>query len=364
MGTDSQTDVDYRTARNSRTAAVTPQHAVLIVDDEPAPRELFGRWLKRAGHTVETASSAGKALEIQSELRAPVVVCDIRMPGYDGLWLAEQLRDQHPETAIIMVTGAPDVGTAVTSLRQGVADYLSKPCSADRLRQSVQRGYEWHQAVVDLRRGRTVASVGDRTVALPSGAIPDAINVDSAAALDGLLAMLAARDSSAHAHAHRVAALAADLARALHAGDAMQSTIERAALLHDIGKTALPEAILGKRGSLSVEELNMVRRHPQIGHEMVSGLWPYLAGTAEIVRATQERYDGTGFPHGISGEAIPLGARIIAVADVFDTVTTPRVFREARSEQHAMSEIVAGAGTQFDPAVVEMFEMGMAVVVH
>ena len=340
--------------------AVETARPVLVVDDERDVRSLFGRWLSTAGYAVETAGSAQEALACQQARPAAVVVCDIRMPDRDGLWLAEQLRDQYPETAVIMVTGAPDLGSAVTSLRQGVADYLSKPFSVKRLRESVKRGYEWHQAVVDLRSGAHGAAAG----ADHAGGRPDAISVESAAALDGLLSMVLVRDSSAYEHAYRVSALSADLGRALEVGEPALSTIERAALLHDIGKTALPEAVLYKRGSLTAEELGLVRQHPQIAYELLRGLWPYLAGTADIVRATQERFDGLGFPNGLKGHAIPLGARVIAVADVYDTMTHPRVFRQARSSRDTLREIVAASGAQFDPRIVDVFQQSLAPTLH
>jgi putative nucleotidyltransferase with HDIG domain len=326
---------------------------VLVVDDEMGVRDLMSRWLA-AGYDVKTACNADEALtRVQGDPPA-VAVCDIRMPGHDGLWLAQQIRDASPDTAVIMATGVQDAASAVTSLKQGAIDYLTKPFGRDRLRDSVMRGVEWHRSARESRRWREALEVElnarrDRIVdAIASLAI------DGDAALDRMLSTLTLGDPNAYAHAYRVAALAVSIARAMGLPDADLPALEHAALLHDLGKLAIPDAVLRKPAPLTAEEQLLVRLHPAIGADLITGI-PYVAAAVEIVRHAHERTDGLGFPNGVRGGEIPVAARIVSVADAFDTMTRPRVFRDAISAREACLEVSRCAGTQFDPPIVEAF---------
>jgi HD-GYP domain-containing protein (c-di-GMP phosphodiesterase class II) len=276
------------------------------------------------------------------------------MTGHDGLWLASHIRKESPETAVIMATGVQDVGSAVTSLRQGVIDYLTKPFGRDRLRESVLRGVEWHKAAADSRRWRASLDVEVEQRRQRLSDALAALTVDSDVALDGLLSVLTLPDRDAYAHAYRVAALAASVGCALNLPDDDMQALERAALLHDVGKLAMPEAVLRKPAPLTVEEQSIIRRHPQIASELIGDV-PYLAAAAELVRDAYERVDGLGYPNGTPAHDVALGARIIAVADAYDAMTRPRVFRDAISPREALLELERCAGTQFDSAVVEVF---------
>jgi response regulator RpfG family c-di-GMP phosphodiesterase len=333
--------------------ALTP--SVLVVDDEPGIREIIARWLAGGGYDVQTAASASEALERVHDHAPAVALCDIRMPGQDGLWLAQQIRQDAPDTAVIMATGVQDVNSAVTSLRQGVIDYLTKPFGRDRLRESVMRGVEWHKAATDSRRWRESleAEVDERRRRLQDAL--SSLTIDSDAALDGLLSALTLADGEAYAHAYRVAALAASVGCALALSPEDMQTLERAALLHDVGKLAMPDAVLRKPAPLTVEEQAVMRQHPQIASELIAPV-PYLAAAAALVRDAHERLDGLGYPNGAHAGDVALGARIIAVADAFDTMTRPRVFRDAILPAEALLELERCAGTQFDAAVVDIFK--------
>jgi response regulator RpfG family c-di-GMP phosphodiesterase len=327
---------------------------VLVVDDETGVRDLMSRWLASGGYDVSTAADAEEALTRVAGEPPAVALCDIRMPGHDGLWLAREIRAKSPETAVIMATGVQDVGSAVTSLRQGVIDYLTKPFGRDRLRESVLRGLEWHRAAVDSRRWReSLESEMDLLRARLADALA-AIRIDSDEALDGSLAMLTLSDRDAYAHAYRVTAMAVSVGRAMHLSEDDLAALERAALLHDLGKLAVPEAVLRKPAPLTPEEEEILRRHPAIGAELVRPV-PYLAPAADLIAAVHEHVDGHGYPHGLRGDDVPLGARIIAVAEAYDVMTRPRVFRDAIAPREAIHEAARCAGTQFDPAVVETF---------
>jgi putative nucleotidyltransferase with HDIG domain len=329
--------------------------SVLVVDDEPKVREVVARWLASGGYDVRTAANADEGLRCVHDHAPAVALCDIRMPGHDGLWLAQQIRTRSPETAVIMATGVQDVRSAVSSLRQGVIDYLTKPFGPDRLRDSVQRGLEWHKAALDSRRWReSLQRDVERKRERLRDAL-DALTIDSDEALDGALAVLTAGDGDAYAHAYRVAALAASVACALKLREEDMDAIARAALLHDIGKLAMPDAVLRKPAPLTLEEQDLIRQHPQIVSELIAGI-PYLAAASDLVRDVHERPDGLGYPNGAPGADVALGARIIAVADAYDTMTRPRVFRDAISPREALLELERCAGTQFDSAIVDLFK--------
>jgi response regulator RpfG family c-di-GMP phosphodiesterase len=330
------------------------EHSVLIVDDENGVRDLLTRWLEAGGYSVTTAANAEEALGRLEVAPPAVALCDIRMPGRDGLWLAERIRRSYPETAVIMATGVQDVGPAVQTLRQGVIDYLTKPFGRDRLQEAVTRGLEWHQSAWDARRWRESL---EQEMAIRRSRLNDAVtalSIDSDDTLDSMMSMLTLTDREAYAHGYRVAALAVSVARTIGLPQEAWDTIERGALLHDVGKFAVPEAILRKPAPLTVEELLLVRCHPSIGSDLIAQI-PYLHSAAPIVRDAHERMDGLGYPRGVRSTDVSIGARIVCVADAYDTMTRPRVFRDAISPSEALLELQRCSGTQFDPLVVDAF---------
>ena len=348
------------TSASARSLDANSARPVLVVDDETGVRDLMTRWLQSGGYSVASAGDADQALDLIEGSPPAVVLCDIRMPGHDGLWLADRIRHDHPETAVIMATGAQDIGAAVDSLREGVVDYLTKPFGRDRLREAVIRGYEWHQSALDSRRWReSLEGEIQRRHSRLAGAIA-ALRIDSDQTLDAMLSMLTMADGEAYAHAYRVAALSASMARILRLSDDDVSTIERGALLHDLGKLAMPEALLRKPAPLTAEEQALIRMHPNLGCELIRDV-PYLLEASVVVRASQERLDGLGYPHGLRGDSLPLGARIVTVADAYDTMTRPRVFRDAFSPTEALLELEHCSDTQFDRRVVRALTRVLAV---
>jgi response regulator RpfG family c-di-GMP phosphodiesterase len=309
------------------------------------------RWLESHDLSVTSASNAEEALGRLEAAAPAVAVCDIRMPGRDGLWLAERIRRRCPETAVIMATGVQDIGPAIESLRQGVVDYLTKPFGKERLREAVARGVAWHRAAWDARRWRETL---EQELEMRRTRLADAmmaLDIDSDEALDAMLSMVTLTDRDAYTHAHRVASLGRELGVAFGMSAEAVETLARAALLHDIGKLAVPDAILRKPAPLTTEEHAIIRMHPQIGRELAAGI-PYLAAAAEIIGDAHERIDGRGYPRGVPAYTVSLSARVIAVADAFDTMTGPRVFRDPVSTGEALLELERCKGTQFDPAVV------------
>jgi response regulator RpfG family c-di-GMP phosphodiesterase len=318
---------------------------VLIVDDEAPLRSLLRRWVELEGATVIEAETAEEGFaKVEAESPA-VALCDIRLPGEDGLWLAAQIRLHHPRTAVVMTTGVLEFGAAVNSMQSGVVDYLVKPFSRERLSEALNRAwyaYTSRQALDDLqreldeRRRQITDALGD-------------LETNVAASLDAMLAILRARDPTSYDHAHRVAQISVNLAMTLRIEEPKLSDIERAALLHNLGRLALPDPLLSRDpGSFSAEERARFRSYPLHGQAMLKNV-PFLAAANQIAVATHERYDGTGFPRGLAEDDIPLGACIVAVADAYDEIVSgsPPV-----SPARAIEILSVDRIAQFNPVVV------------
>ena len=328
--------------------------SVLVVDDETGVRDLLARWLRSLGFEVATAGGADDALARLRQGRFAVALCDIRMPGRDGIWLAEQMRHDSPDTAIVMATGVQDVGAAVTSLRHGVIDYLMKPFGRDRLRDAVQRGVEWHLRALASRAAREDDCVARQARLDRLFVALHALRIETRAALDALLARLDVQEPGLALHSRTVAVQAAQTGRLLDLTDDQIEVLERAALVHELAKLSLPDTLLHKPEPLTAIEREAVRELPGVGHDLLATV-PFLASAAGLVRCRHERWDGTGYPSGLLGDAIPLGSRILAVVDSYEAMIHPRSFQPGLPEAEALTELGRCSGTQFDPAVVEAF---------
>lgn len=327
---------------------------ILVVDDEAGIRDVMSRWLRARGYRVRTAGSADEALARMADEPAAVALCDIRMPGRDGLWLLERLREEFPDTAVVMATALNEVGPAVLSLRRGVVDYLTKPFTPEQLADAIRRAMEWHFNVAAERRwaARLEGEAAEREGRLAEAARSLAIENDEA--VDALLSVLTLDATSAYPHARRVASLTVLLSDRLGRPDAEKRILRRAALLHDIGKSAIPPSVIEKPAPLTGEEYELVRTHPERAYRLLATI-PFLENAAYLVRAAHERPDGRGFPRGLSGPDIPLGARIIGLVNAYDAMTGTRAYRETIPPAEALLELERGAGTQFDAALVPLF---------
>ena len=334
--------------------APTPERrTVLVVDDEEGVRSLLSRWLESSGYRVLMATSADAALEVFEHETPALMLCDIRMPGHDGMWLAARVRQDFPETAVVMSSGVQDSHAAEECLRQGVVEYLTKPFGSERLREAVSRGLEWHEAAGEARRWKRQLEEELRERRSHLLRTVRGMSIDSDQDVEALLS-LAATERDAYAHAHRVRFLATATGRELGLPADDIAVLGRAALVHDIGKLALPLALVRKPAALTAEELGLMRTYPAVGASVLSEV-PFLAAAAPIVRDAHERMDAAGFPHGLPGASVSLMARILGVADAFDSMTHARVFRDAIAPQQAILEIERCSGTQFDPVVVSIF---------
>jgi response regulator RpfG family c-di-GMP phosphodiesterase len=325
---------------------------ILVVDDEDSIRDLFSEWLRVEGHTCVSAGTAVEALSVAEREKTDVALLDLRMPGESGVWLARRLRESRDDLAIIMATGAQSFDAAREGMRLGVMDYLLKPFSRQELVEAVDRAVKWCEATARARaeRERLEQEIERRSSEL-SQAFAEVEHTQSGA-LEALLVAFNSRNPDACAHARRVAQSAIVLAESMGVSRTLLDDIERGALLHDIGKVAMPDSLIHKAGRLTDEELAVIRTHPQVGHDILMAV-PFLQPAAAIVLASHEWVNGSGYPFGLQGDEIPLGARITSVADAFDALTRNRVYRGSVPAERANAEILRYAGLQFDPGVVK-----------
>jgi putative nucleotidyltransferase with HDIG domain len=329
-------------------------HTVLVVDDDPDLRTIVRSWVESLGFRAREAESAEQALELMYGAPADIAFCDVNMSGQSGLWLAGQLRQQFPRTAIIIATAARDVETAIAGLSTEVVDYLLKPFDRARLREALALGRDWHAASAGLEQlQQTLRGQLRHRRASVATELAEAQETH-AEALESLIAMLQLHERDGRGHATRVARLAVALADQLGISQDDVVALEHGSLLHDIGKLDMPASILSKPAPLDEDEWRIMRTHPQIGYELLKGQARF-ADAAQIVWAHHECYDGTGYPRGLMRDEIPLSARILAVADAYDSMTQPHTQRPPMPPSMALEEIERCSGRQFDPHCAAAF---------
>lgn len=330
------------------------RETILVVDDEDPIRDVLSGLLQRGGFHCLQASDGMQALTLLEANRCDLVLSDILMPGLDGLRLLEQVRQKDPDLPVIIVTAMQDLEAAIGALRSGAYDYLLKPFEKEQLYHSVRRALEHRRLVLENRRYQQDLErlVAERTAQLQEALTELEHSYDYT--LEALGGALDLKDAETEGHCRRVTAYTIAIGRAMGLDNSALRHIARGAFLHDIGKMGIPDAILRKPGPLTPEEDAIMRRHCEIGYQVLQNI-PFLREAAQIVLCHQERYDGTGYPRGLRGEEIPLGARIFAVADALDAMISDRPYRKALPIEVAREEIRRCAGTQFDPQVVEVF---------
>src|SRR5215813_14437340 len=333
---------------------------ILLIDDEPNVLSVLYPLLS-PNHECTMASSAYEALEYLKEDSFDLVLSDIMMPGMSGLELLEHIHRSCRDTVVILISGNLNIQSAIEAMRRGAFDYVTKPFNLSDVETAVSRGlrhhwllkaneqYEHH--LEDLVHLRT----NELTIANSSlNSTLEKLYLNYRATLRALAAALEARDVETKGHSERVVAYCLRLGKALSLNDRDLITLEHGALLHDIGKIGVPDAILLKRGALTEEEWNHMRRHVEYGAQILKGI-DFLEGASEIVAQHHERYNGSGYPNRMEGDQICLGARIFSVADAMDAITSNRPYRAARSFADAAEELTKCSGAHFDPFVVAAF---------
>jgi response regulator RpfG family c-di-GMP phosphodiesterase len=327
---------------------------LLIVDDEAAVCSLLKNWLTETGFACRTALSGQEALAILAKTNIDAVISDLSMPGMSGMDLLAGVRKKYPHTAFLMATGVGDIRLAVQAMKQGADDYIIKPFQLDAVVASVNRAMDARRLELELKdyRTRLEEMVEERTGQLQSAL--DHIGEIYDETLEALGMALDLKDGATAGHARRVTRYCLEIAKAMGCAPEDMQQFQRGAYLHDVGKIAIPDAILLKPAALTAEELSVMWAHPYIGYEFV-GRISFLSEAAEIVLTHHERFDGSGYPQRLLGDDIPLGSRIFAVADTLDAMTSDRPYRRALPFTAAREEILLQSGRQFDPRIVGAF---------
>jgi putative nucleotidyltransferase with HDIG domain len=325
-----------------------PPERVLVVDDEEPIREVVSTLLRSAGYQCSPAGSGLEALALlDSGEEYELMLSDLMMAELDGIGLLERTKERYPDMPVVMVTAVHDISVALAAIRNGAYDYLCKPFEREQLLATVRRALENRRLKLENRKYQTNLEelVAART---------DQLERSYDTTLQALGDALDLKDAETEGHSRRVTAYTIAIARQMGIPKHQIKIIARGAFLHDIGKMAIPDEILRKPAKLTAEEMQLMQEHCYHGYQMISRI-PFLGEAAEIVYSHQERYDGTGYPRGLKGEEIPLGARIFAIADTLDAMTSDRPYRKAKTMAAARKEIKDWAGRQFDPKLVDIF---------
>lgn len=312
------------------TPSIVPGARVLIVEDDLANRVLLTHLLERVGYGVEAVSDGHAALGSVLESQADIVLLDVGLPGIDGLEVCRRLRS-NPATAalsIILLTGRATIDDIVEGLDAGADDFLSKPFDSAELLAKIRSALRLRTAMADMEAAHGVVA-----------ALANAVE---------------AKDATTENHCQRLAGHAHRLGTAIGINGVELQMLTYGALLHDIGKIGISESILTKPGPLTEAEWAEMRRHPGIGERICQPL-AQSRRFVPVIRHHHERWDGTGYPDGLRADAIPIGARIVGIADAFDAMVNDRPYRAALSVSAAVAELRTGAGRQFDPELVPVF---------
>lgn len=358
---------------------MSEQKRVLIVEDHGSLRESLAEILQAEGYETFAVGIAQEARAQAGQDHFNAALIDIKLPDGDGIQLLKSLKETHPEMVTIVITGYATLENAVAALHQGAYAYVVKPFDVRQLLATLARGLEKQE--LTQRNQRLVKDLEAMNQSLKEEAehlrsaraaemrakveMADQVSLLMAktqeleeAYLDmarTLALMVEARDPYTRGHSERLSWFAQEIAAEMNASAQLMQEVQIAGKLHDIGKVAIPDSILLKQGPLTPGELAEIQQHPTRGVEIIRFL-SFLKDIFPLIEGHHERYDGSGYPHRLKGEDIPLGARILAVADAYDAITSERVYRHRRSHQEAMTILREGAGGQWDPDVVNSFE--------
>jgi len=325
---------------------------ILIVDDEETIRLALRKFLRSRGYEVEIAGSGDQALQILDKQSFSLMLCDVRMPGMTGVQVVPQARERDHDLAIIMLTAVNDAATATEVLSAGASDYLMKPVELADLQQAVDRALLKRAESIEKQRLDFLIrqEVELRTAELEQE--KESLRLMSVSIAETLINAMEAKDLYLRGHSQRVAELAGQLAEEMHLDEAMCEDLRVAGRLHDVGKIGIREDILNKPDRLTPEEYDHVKRHVQIGLDILAPLF-HIAKPLKYIEHHHEHWNGAGYPMGLTGENIPLGARILCVADTFDALTSKRAYRAPLEPLDALERLSVDVEKQFDPCVYD-----------
>jgi len=329
--------------------------AILIVDDEESILSALTKFLTVKGYDVSTAASGEEALDVLRRLKIAGLVVDVRMPGLSGIDLVPKVLEIEPNAAILMLTAVNDATTASLCMQRGAMEYLTKPIDLEELHKAIQRALKRRDALLetDELNQWLKEEVAVRTAELRR----ERANLQriSVATLEVLVNALEAKDPYSRGHSARIADLSAMVAAEMGLEDEDVEAVRTAGRLHDIGKIGIREEVLVKQGPLTDDEYEHVKQHVVVGSQILAPL-THLREVIHYVRSHHERWDGRGYPDGLKGEEIPIGARILAVVEVYDALTTPRPYQEKMSSEFAVERMRDLTGTGIATDVFDALE--------
>lgn len=339
---------------------------IVVVDDEPSILRIVEKALRRTGYPLRTFTATADAMEYLSDGGTALLITDITMPEMSGIELARRAVEEDPDLAVIIMTGAGNMETAVESLRLGVEDYLTKPIDLDELSDSVQRSLRRRAQMIYRRkleqwlREEVRRRTGRPAVASYSAPVEGADEA-SLAVLTEVVRAMEAKDEHLRGHSERVARLAGAMAQALTMEEAEVRAVSIAGLVHDLGMISVSDAVYQKEGKLTEQEYEQIKRHPQVGSDILRPL-ERLTQAAEYVRYHHERLNGSGYPEGLHGDEIPLGAQILGLAESYAALTESRPFRPAASSMEALEILRGSEGVWYARRCLEALERAVAGV--
>lgn len=308
---------------------------ILVLDDDAGIVNVAARVLQRVGFVCVGTTSVSHALSLVRCEEFDVVLTDIHMPEMLGTDAASAMRDEHPDLVVVIMTGQATLDLAVQALQIGAQAFVVKPFTPGDLVSRVSEAIERQRIQRNNLKAHLMAPVFEQTVSALAAAIEN-------------------RDPTTGSHTTRLHRLADALGRAAGLDDLTREVVRQGALLHDVGKIGVPDGVLRKPGPLSADEMRLMRQHPEMGARMIAKIGG-LEGAVPLVLHHHERWDGTGYPHRLAGDAIPIGARILAITDSYDVMISPRPYRPPMSVAEARAEVRRVAGSQFDPKLVDIF---------
>ncbi len=329
-----------------------PVERFLVVDDDPSITEALTKVVKSMGFEVISHTDPREAAK---ETAFDLIITDFMMPHMSGVELLHALRATRPEAVRLLITAANDFKVAMKAVNEGeVFKLLGKPWGLNELRSAITQAVDYHRLIQDNKR--LTREVNERNAQLTAlnATLEQQVTERTTGLLEGMIRALDYRDTETQWHSWRVARFTRRIAEAMGISGEQLVQIEQGALLHDIGKIGVRDAILLKPGPLTPEEWVEMKKHPEQGYRMLANI-PYLQPAADIVFQHQEKWNGQGYPRGLKGEEITIGARLFCIADTMDAICSDRPYRKGSTLEVAITEIGRLAGSQFDPKAVETF---------
>jgi len=350
---------------------------ILIIDDEEAVRKVLTTHLVKEGYHVVTSSGGGDVFKDLKESRAEILICDIKMPMVSGLEILDYMRLHMQTVPVIMLTGLTDVAMAIDVMKRGALDYVMKPVTKNDLLNVVCKAFSRRELLLENRRlarevkryqillekkiSESAEDLGNRSVELMKAY--GTLKSMNFRFVNVLAETIEAKDRHTRGHCNRMRQLCVELGRIIGLEKKHLELLEYASMLHDIGKIGVNEVVLNKAGPLNDEEKEHVKIHPEIGKKILKGI-PLMERVAEIIVSHHENYDGSGYPKGLKGDAIPLGARIISAADLYDAMSNDRPYRKGIKRKNIIKEMKRVSGTQLDPEIVTIFLDNMESIIE